>query len=258
MLRVTRRGFLLGSATLGLLPALPAQAGAKLVVFAAASLKNVLEAVHALPDFPFEAPEVNFAGSSALAKQIEQGATADVFISADLAWLDYLSERSLLVDESRRTLAGNELVLIAPAGAAVPFRLAPGADLVGALGDGRLALAQPDSVPAGKYAKAALETLGLWGAVESHLLPAENVRDVLRIVAAGEAPLGIVYASDARAEAAVQVVDRFDPAWHPAIVYPAAALINSANSDAIAYIDFLASAAAQAVFQEQGFLPPPA
>jgi molybdate transport system substrate-binding protein len=181
-----------------------------ITVFAAASLGEALDAAAR----PFEAATgdkvaVSYAASSALARQVEAGAPASLFISADVDWIDYVEKRGLAVPGTRRDLHGNDLVLIAPAGSATSVKIAPGFDLAAALGDGRLALANPDSVPAGKYAKAALTALGAWQRVEGRIAPAENVRAALALVSRGEAPLGIVYRTDALAERACGWSPRF-------------------------------------------------
>jgi molybdate transport system substrate-binding protein len=231
--------------------ALPALAQDRVLVFAAASLKNALDEANAA--FPSRAV-ASYGASSALARQIENGAPAQVFISADLDWMDYLEQRQLLQPGTRRNLVGNRLVLVAPAGATTALRIEPGFALARALGDGRLALASPDTVPAGKYARAALEKLGVWDSVSRRLAAAENVRAALLLVARGEAPLGVVYETDARAEPAVRVVDRFAPSLHPPIVYPAAAL-RGAGAPAARYLAFLASPQGMAAFEKHGFAP---
>ncbi|TMH29968.1 MAG: molybdate ABC transporter substrate-binding protein, partial [Betaproteobacteria bacterium] len=170
---------------------------------------------------------VVYAGSNALAKQIEAGAPADVFISADVDWMDYLEARKLLAPASRIDLVGNRLVLIAPANNDSALTIAPGFALSPALGAGKLAMANPDSVPAGKYAKAALEALGVWPSVQKQVARTEHVRASLALVARGEAALGIVYATDALAEPKVRVVGTFPAGTHPAIVYPAAVIATS-------------------------------
>jgi molybdate transport system substrate-binding protein len=222
-------------------------------VFAAASLKEALDAVVK----PFEASTggrvvVSYAASSALARQIEAGAPAALFISADLDWVDYVESRGLAAAGSRRKLLGNDLVLIAPAGSGTKVTLARGVDLASALGGGRLAVANPDAVPAGKYAKAALSALGAWRGVESRLAPAENVRAALTLVARGEAPLGVVYRTDALAEKGVRIVDAFPSDTHPPIVYPLV-LLKGAGGAARALADHLASAQARPIWERFGF-----
>jgi molybdate transport system substrate-binding protein len=223
------------------------------VVFAAASLKNALDEVAALSA---SKPVISYGASSALAKQIESGAPAQVFISADLDWMDYLEQRKLLRDGTRKNILGNKLVLIAPAGSAVKVDIRPGFALARLLGDGRLATADPASVPAGKYTRAALEKLGVWDSVAGKLAPAENVRAALSLVARGETPFGTVYATDAAVEPKVRVVAVFPDGLHPPIVYPAALTSSAPASGAAA--DFLAllnSPAARKVFEKYGFTP---
>jgi molybdate transport system substrate-binding protein len=234
--------------------ALPARAQEPVTVFAAASLKNALDAINAA--WSQEAGKqatISYAGSSALAKQIEEGAPADLFISADLDWMAYLSERDLIDTASERRLLGNRIVLVAPAGSTVKLSITPGFDLAAALGDGRLAMANVDAVPAGRYGKAALESLGVWDGVADKVAQAENVRAALQLVALGEAPLGIVYQTDATAEPGVRVVGTFPEDSHDQIVYPAALTAESANHDAAAFLDYLQGAAARTIFEGQGF-----
>ena len=230
-----------------------------LLVFAAASLTDALGEV----DRAFSARthvevRASFASSSVLAKQIEAGAPAEVFFSADLAWMDYLQKRELLRRGSRRDVLGNALVLIAPADSTAHFRIAPHFDLTGILGDGRLATGDPDSVPAGKYARAALEQLGVWDSVAPRLVRAENVRTALEYVARGEAALGIVYRTDAQAEKRVRVVDTFPADTYPPIIYPAAVTAGAQGEEASRFVEFLCGAEAQAIFARYGFTPPPA
>jgi molybdate transport system substrate-binding protein len=244
------------AALLGLLVAVASRPAAAddVVVFAAASLKNAIDVVAA--DFQRDDAakvRVSYGASSALAKQLENGAPADVFISADRDWMDWAEGRGLIKPETRKDLLGNGLVLVAPAAHAIGVNIEPGFPLVSMLGDGRLAVADPDSVPAGKYAKAALETLGVWASVKDRLAPAENVRAALFFVARAEAPLGIVYATDAVAEAQVKIVGVFPDDTHPPIVYPIALTAVSTNPEARRFLDFLASTAAKPVFETQGF-----
>ena len=216
----------------------------RLLVFAAASLKNALDEANAAAPVRVVA---SYAASSALARQIERGAPAQVFISADVDWMDYLEEKGLLVPGSRMNLLRNRLVWVVPASSLLP------SDPVSALGEsGRLALADPQHVPAGKYAKAALEKLGLWNAVAARIAPSENVRTALALVARGEAPLGIVYETDARAEPKVKTAGRIDAELHPPIVYPAAGL-RGATPDARRYLAFLASPPVAEIFEKHGF-----
>lgn len=224
------------------------------VVFAAASLKNAIDRIAK----DWEAKTGNkatssFAASSALAKQIEAGAPADIFISADLKWMDWSAERKLINDASRKTLLGNTLVLIAPKDSTATIKIEKGFKLAEALGDGRLAMGEPSSVPAGIYGKAGLTSLGVWDAVSSKVAGAENVRVALAYVARGETPLGIVYGTDAKSDPQVKVVDTFPADSHEPIVYPAALTAASSNDAAKAFLDYLSSAEAAAIFQGQGF-----
>jgi molybdate transport system substrate-binding protein len=232
---------------------------APLTVFAAASLKNALDAVDTAFTAERRVPvRASYAASSALARQIEQAAPADVFISADADWMDYLAKKSLIVAASRRDVLTNHLALIAPAASTVRLAIRPGFPLAAALGDGRLAIAGPD-VPAGRYGRASLQALRVWDAVKDHLAPAENVRAALAFVALGEAPLGVVYDTDAKTEPKVRIVGLFPDASHPRIVYPAALVAGAHNANAPAYIAFLQSPKAAAIFQRYGFtvLPRP-
>jgi molybdate transport system substrate-binding protein len=223
------------------------------VVFAAASLRNALdEAATLYNERTGVRVTISYAGSSALARQIEAGAPADVFISADLAWMDYLDRKGLVQSATRRNLVGNRLVLVAPAAQPQTLRIEPGFAIGRALGDGRIALAEPDSVPAGKYAKAAFEKLGVWNQISGRVAAAANVRAALALVARGEAPLGVVYQTDARAEPAVMVAGVFPDSTHPPIVYPVAALMD-ARKGALPFIEFLAGADAGAIFEKYGF-----
>lgn len=231
-----------------------AQDPAPLRVFAAVSLSEVLQDLAA--DYAAAsgrpAPRLSLAASSMLARQIEAGAPADVFISADAEWMDYLVARDLAQAQTRRDIAGNRLVLIAPAARVPVLTLTPGADIAGALAGGRLACADPDSVPAGRYARTALSSLGVWAGLADRLARAENVRSALAWVARGEAPLGIVYATDALTEPLVRVVDTFDASTHPPIRYPAAALRN-AQPEAEAFMRFLGMPAAARRLRTRGF-----
>jgi molybdate transport system substrate-binding protein len=237
---------------------LRADADDTVTVFAAASLAEALETIGVAYEATGRGQVVfNFAASSVLARQIEASGGADIFFSADTGWMDYLDARGLVDHATRRNLLGNRLVLIAPAGSTVSVGIQPRADLSLALGArGRLAVADPDSVPAGRYARAALMSLGMWRAVARRLVPAENVRAALAYVARGEAPLGIVYATDARIEPEVRVVGVFPAGTHPPIVYPAA-LVKGAKPVAAAFLRFLSGARAQAVFRDAGFIVPP-
>jgi molybdate transport system substrate-binding protein len=194
----------------------------------------------------------SFAASSVLAKQIEAGAPADLFLSADTEWMDYLDERHLMRPGTRQNLLGNELVLIAPAGSAVQLTLGPGVDLAAALAGGRLATGDPDSVPVGRYAQEALMRFGVWEKIAPRLIRAENVRAALEYVARGEATLGIVYRTDALAEKRVRVVDAFPASSHAPIVYPVE-LTAHATAAAAAFEAFLESDAARQIFVRYGF-----
>jgi molybdate transport system substrate-binding protein len=225
----------------------------QLLVFAAASLSDALDEVdRAFTTRTGVRVNASYAASSVLAKQIEAGAPADAFFSADLAWVDYLDERGLLKRGSRRDVLGNALVLIAPADSPLRLSITPGFDLTAALGEGRLATADPDSVPAGKYARAALKQLGVWQRVSDRLVRGENVRAALAYVARGEAPLGIVYQTDAQAEKRVRVVGVFPENSHPPITYPVALTVRS-RPEAARFADFLASETARQIFTRYGF-----
>ena len=245
-----RRALLLFLAVAAWLPSAHAQA---LLVFAAASLKNALDDVAAMSP---SRPTISYGASSALAKQIESGAPAQVFISADPDWMGYLAQRKLLRAESRRNLLGNKLVLIAGARSAAKTQIVPGFPLAQLLGNGRLATADPAHVPAGKYTKAALEKLGVWDSVSGKLAPVENVRAALALVARGEAPLGAVYSTDAVAEPKVRVVAQFPDGLHAPIVYPVALTSSApASGSAADFLALLASPAARNVFEKHGFTP---
>lgn len=237
------------------LAATPALAADKPVtVFAAASLKNALDEVGvAYAAETGGAARFSYAGSSAIARQIEQGAPADVYISADSDWMDYLAGKKLIVVGSRRDLLTNHLALIAPADAKVSLKIGKGMPLARALGAGRLAVAGPD-VPAGRYAKASLIKLGVWDSISGKLAQAENVRAALQFVARGEAPLGIVYDTDAKVEPRVRIVGLFPGASHPPIVYPAALVAGARNPRAQAFLTFLSGPEATVVFRKYGFV----
>jgi molybdate transport system substrate-binding protein len=225
----------------------------QILVFAAASLADALQELGA--DYEHSAHlavKTSFDASSSLAREIEAGARADVFFSADTDWMDYLQKRNLIQPATRRNLLGNSLVLIAPAQSQIELKIAPHFPLAQALGEGRLATGDPDSVPVGRYARAALTTLGVWDEVAPRLVRAQNVRDALMYVARGEAPLGIVYSSDALVDKAVRVVDTFPSDTHQPIVYPIA-LTQSAQGRAAAFIAYLASPRGQKIFVKYGF-----
>ncbi len=235
----------------GLLAAAPSSA---ITVFAAASLSDALNKVgDVYKARTGTAVTFSFAASSALARQIEASGGADLFVSADRDWMDYLDNKALIAHVTRKDLLGNHLVLVAPSASNVTLKIAPHFDLLKALGGGRLAVADPDSVPAGKYAKAALMSLGVWNAVADHLVQAENVRVALAYVARGEAPLGIVYTTDAMTEPKVRIVSSFPDSTHQPILYPAA-LTKDASAGAQALLDFLSSPDAASIFTKAGFV----
>lgn len=228
-------------------------AGGPVIVFAAASMKNALDGVSAAwQKESGNVVKVSYAGSSALAKQIGEDAPAEIFISADEDWMNYVEGKGLVKPGSRSDLLGNTLVLIAPKESKVSLELKPGADLAKALGGGRLAMALVNSVPAGKYGKAALEKLGLWSQVSGKLAEAQNVRAALLLVSRGEAPLGIVYRTDAVSDPNVRIVATFPADSHPPIIYPAA-LTARAGTAAAAFLDYMKSPKAAPYFTAQGF-----
>jgi len=226
---------------------------APVLVFAAASLQTAIdELTPAMTSATGVPVKASYAASSALAKQIENGAPADIFVSADLDWMDYLAERQRIRPESRVNLLGNELVLVAPVGQRLTLAIAPNFPLAAALGSGRLAVADPSAVPAGKYAKETLTNLGVWESVANRLAPAENVRAALLLVSRGETPLGIVYRTDALVDRGVAIVGRFPDASHAPIVYPAA-LTSTSASGAEKVLAFLRGPGARGVFEKMGF-----
>ena len=225
-----------------------------LTVFAAASLKNALDDVNAAFTKAGGAKvTASYAASSTLMKQIEQGAPADIFVSADLDWMDYGAQKKLIKDDTRVNLLGNKLVLIAPKDSTIGMvSIGPGFDLAKLAGDGRIATGDVAAVPVGKYAKAALEKLGSWQAAAPKFAMAESVRAALALVARGEAVLGIVYETDAKVEPGVKIVGVFPADSHPAIIYPVAATV-TAKPDATAYLTFLRTTAAKVIFERYGF-----
>ncbi len=228
------------------------------LVFAAASLADVLQDVgKSYESASGKKLTLSFAGSMALAKQIEASAGADIFIAADTDSMDYVDSRGLIAKASRKNLLGNSLVLVAPREAKITLKIAPGFLIAEALGGGRLAVANTDTVPAGRYAKAALMTLGAWDGVAGHLAQGEDVRAALAFVARGEAPLGIVYATDASVEPKVKIVGTFPANSHPQIVYPVA-LTKEAKPDAAAFLRYLDWAQARMAFVKAGFIVLPA
>ena len=244
---------------LGVTVLIPAVSDAgEITVFAAASMSNAMTGI----ETSFEAATghdlvVSLAGSSALARQIQQGAPADIFISANPGWMDTLEADGLVAKGTRFDLLNNSLVLIAHGPGAAPVAIGPEMDLVGLLGDGRLAMALVDAVPAGIYGKAALERLGLWDAVAPRVAQADNVRAALALVAVGEAPYGIVYATDAAAEERVSVVATFPSRTHPPIVYPAADLANRDLPAEAAFLEYLGGPEAREAFERHGFVALP-
>jgi molybdate transport system substrate-binding protein len=224
------------------------------VVFAAASLKTALDDINtAWTRETGKKVVISYAASNALAKQIEAGAPADIFFSADLDWMDDVASKNLIRSETRVNLLGNALVLIAPKDATAQVLLQPGFDLASALGSGRLAMGNVNAVPAGKYGKAALEKLRVWDGVKAKVAQAESVRAALFLVSRGEAPLGIVYRTDAASDPNVKIVANFPDGSHPPIVYPVALTKASSNSDALAFLNFLRSDQAKSFFERQGF-----
>ena len=248
-----RRNWLGLAVTLSLLPGI-AQAQ-DTVIFAAASLKNALDEIAAdwSKTAGKPAPKISYAASSALAKQIEQAAPADMFISADLDWMDYVARNHLIKADTRINLLGNKIVLIAPRDSKATIELKSGADLAKLLAGGRLAMANVEAVPAGKYGKAALEKLSAWNGVKDKIAQAENVRAALLLVSRGEAPLGIVYATDAAADPNVKIIAAFPADSHPPIIYPAAMLKTAKSPDAASFFDYLRSTRARPSWEKQGF-----
>jgi molybdate transport system substrate-binding protein len=234
-------------------PAASAASGT-VVVFAAASLKNALDAIGARWSAATgKKVTFSYAASGPLARQIENGAPADLFASADLKWMDYAAEKKLIDAGSRKSILGNRLVLIAPKDAATDLRIAKGFKLAEAIGDGKLATGDPRSVPVGAYAQAALTSLGVWDAVSPKIAGAESVRAALAFVARGEATYGIVYRTDANSEPRVKVVDTFPADSHPPIVYPFALTAASKNPAAADFLAFLRAPQAVEVFEAEGF-----
>ena len=237
------------------LPALGAEpARPPVTVFAAASLTNVLQQLGDEYTKTTGVPvRFSFAASSVLARQIEAGAGADVFFSADQEWMDYLEQRGRIQKSSRRNVLGNRLALIAPADSTQQLEIAPGFPLAQALGRGRLATGDPDSVPVGRYARSALTTLGVWNDVADRLVRAEDVRHALMFVARGEVPFGIVYETDAVIDQRVRVVGIFPAESHLPITYPVA-LTTGAGGESAKFVDFLRSPAGRAAFGKFGFV----
>lgn len=255
-LAFTRRALLASAAATLALAGAPSAAERPVTVFAAASLTDALTEIAAAWRNKGNAPIVlSFGSSSAIAKQIEAGAPADIFASADVKWLDYLQERDLIAAGSVHRPIGNDLVLIAPADSRIAIAIAPNFDLVGALAGGRLSIGDPKGVPAGRYAHQALTKLGVWNMVESQTAPAQNVRAALTLVQRGEAPLGIVYATDARGLAGIKIVASFPEDSHDPIVYPLALIAEHERPEVKAFFDFLLGAAGKQIFKSYGFKP---
>jgi molybdate transport system substrate-binding protein len=248
-------GFPLAALAEGPAPAAGAAASTKgPTVFAAASMKTALDAIAAAWTAQTgKSPSIVYGSSAVLAKQIEQDAPADIFISADLNWMDYLDKAKLLRPGTRRNVLGNELVLIEPADSSAALKIEPGFDLAGATGDGKIAVCTIASCRGGIYAKQALTSLGVWDKVEPKLAQADNIRSALTLVARGEAHFGIVYATDAKAEPKVKVIGTFPASSHSPIIYPVAILASSKNPDAEAFVAFLSSQAATKILLDQGF-----
>ena len=241
------------AAALLIAAALPAQAD-DVLVFAAASVKPALDAILETPEAKaIGTVKTSYGASSQLAKQIEAGAPAALFVSADKDWMDYVAKQDLIDPASRVDLLGNTLVLIAPKDSTASVELRAGVSLLPALGDGRLAMAEPSAVPAGKYGKAALVALGAWSTVESRVVAGDNVRAALNFVVRGEAPLGIVYRSDAVSEPTVRVIATFPADSHAPIVYPLALVRAHASDEARKLHALLRTPAARAVFEKYGF-----
>lgn len=232
----------------------PAEDKRPVVVFAAASLKTALDEIAAAfkKDTGNELT-ITYASSAVLAKQIEQGAPADVFVSADLQWMDYIEKANLIKPLTRRNLLGNKLVLVEPSDQTTALTIEKDFDLAGATGDGKIAVCSVTSCPGGIYAKEALESLGVWASVEPKLAQADNIRAALSLVSRGEARFGIVYATDAKAEPKVKVVGTFPESTHKPIVYPVALVASSTNPAAPKAISFLSSQVATKILLAQGF-----
>lgn len=250
------RRHLLAAVFAASLVATPALAQQKpITVFAAASLQNVLTDVgKGWTAKSGQEVRFSFAASSAIARQIEQGAPADIFVSADTDWMDYLAGKALIASPTRSNLLTNRLALIAPVDSKARLAVARGFPLARTLGSGRLAMAAPE-VPAGKYGQAALTSLGVWDSVKDKTARGENVRTALQFVARGETPFGIVYDTDAKVEPKVRIVGLFPAGSHPAILYPAA-LVVGGSPDAAGFLYYLRGPEAGAVFARYGFTRP--
>ncbi len=226
------------------------------LVLAAASLQEAMQdSADAWAAKGHARPVISFASSSALARQVEQGAPADLFISANPQWMDTVEQAGLVKEGTRKVLLGNDLVLVAPAGSTAAVELSDQTSVLAALGDAPIAMGDPDSVPAGQYGKAALEKLGLWEALQDRIARSENVRAALALVERAETPLGVVYGSDAAASDKVRMIARFPDGSHPPIRYPMAQLTASTQHDTDAFAQFLRSAEAAEIFANHGFVP---
>lgn len=250
------RRTVLSALVLSTLLAMPlAASAAEITVFAAASLKTALDTIAA--DWGKKTGDkvtISYESSGKLAKQIQQGAPADIFISASKEWMDKLADDKLIKPESRRDILGNQLILVAPVKDAKAVKIEKGFDLAGLVGDGKLAMGLVDSVPAGQYGKEALTNLGVWTAVEPKVAQADNVRAALKLVDTGEAAYGIVYTSDAVSDNKVKAVGTFPDDSHKPIIYPAAVIAATKAPEAQAFLDDLSSDAAKAIFEAQGFI----
>ena len=253
---LTRRLLFAAAIVLGLgAPAVAQDAKGPLVLAAASLQESLNAAADAFAAKGNPRPVLSFGASSALAKQIDAGAPADLFISADEQWMDYVAAKKLIKPETRVSFLGNSLVLVSPAAKPLKIKIAPGFALAKALADSKLAMADPDEVPAGKYGKAALTKLGVWAEVEPKVVRGESVRAALAFVARAEAAAGIVYATDAKAERAVTVAGTFPEDSHAPITYPVATLVGSANPGTGSFRAFLTSGAGKAIFARYGFVP---
>jgi molybdate transport system substrate-binding protein len=255
---ILRLGLALAIFTFGAASASAQPEKKPLLVYAASSLTDALNQIaDAYAAAGHAKPTLSYAASSTLARQIEQGAKADLFISADEPWMDYLAGKKLIDPATRVSILSNKLVLIAPAGKALPVKIGPGFNLKGALAGGKIAMADPESVPAGKYGRAALQALGVWTSVEGDVARAENVRAALRFVETGDAAAGIVYLTDAKAAGdKVVVVGEFPQSSFPKISYPLAVVSGGQAREAKAFAAYLRGAKARAIFQAQGFALP--
>lgn len=254
MIRLTSRMMMALAALAAAHASMAAERRAPLVLAAASLQESLTAAADVWARKGHVKPILSFAGSSALARQVEAGAPADLFLSADEPWMDEVAARGMVVRDTRASFLANALVLVAPAGSRVRLSIGRGFPLARALGNGRLAMADPDAVPAGKYGKAALVSLGVWGPVAAKVARAENVRAALALVERGEAPLGIVYATDAKASAKVRVIGVFPAGSHPSITYPIARLKGAPSPDAEGFRRFLVSYEGKAIFARYGFV----